>query len=81
MEKDKQRALDHLGVVKRDKIHLQKELSYRLDVIDRDLDFYRIERNELIADRWFHDHHLGLPVGKRPQAMKEEKESEIALQE
>ncbi len=68
---EKQKAMEAMITKKKDHIHLQKELMYRLDVLDQDLEFYRVERNELALDRWNEDHHLGLPVGERPQALKQ----------
>ncbi len=70
MQAQKQKALDQLLTKKADQIRLQRELGQNLDEIDNDLDFYRIEREELALDRWEHDHDLGLPVGDRPQQAK-----------
>lgn len=70
IEKEKQKALDGLISKKTDQIRLQRELAQRLDEIDNDLEFYRIEREELELDRWEHDQNLGLPVGDRPQQAK-----------
>ena len=70
LQKAKQRAMELLLVKKSDSIKLQKELSYRLDKLDKDLEFYRIEKDDLLIDRWHLDHDLGLPVGKRPSELK-----------
>lgn len=70
MQAQKQKALDQLLSKKADQIRLQRELGQNLDEIDNDLEFYRIEREELALDRWEHDHDLGLPVGDRPQQAK-----------
>lgn len=70
LQKKKQKALENLSSKRRDKMVLQKELIKQLDVLDRDLDHYRIEKNELYVDRWHMDHDLGHPVGKRPQDLK-----------
>lgn len=67
IEKEKQRDLDNLLVKKTDSIRLQQDLVFRLNGIDKDLDFYRVEKNELLIDRWHSDRDLGLPVGPRPQ--------------
>ncbi len=72
IERKKQKALEFMTAKKRDSILTQKELSTRLDQLDKDIDYYRIERHELLTDRWDLDHDLGIPVGKRPQAMKAE---------
>ncbi len=70
LEKLKADALEHLRSKKEDSIKLQKELSYRLDGLDRDLDIYQIKKDDLIIDRWHLDHDLGLPVQKRPDAVE-----------
>ncbi|WP_044557478.1 hypothetical protein [Halobacteriovorax marinus] len=70
IRKKKQRALEELQLNKKDQIVLQKELIQRLDNIDEDLDFYRIDKDELTIDRWHLDHDLGIPVGKRPGKAK-----------
>jgi hypothetical protein len=70
LEKNKGRALDNLAIKKRDQIHLQRELKFRLDKLDKDIEFYRIEKIELLKDRWSMDLDLGLPVDNRPQRAK-----------
>ncbi len=70
IQRQKQEALDLLVSRKKDKVKLQKELVYRLDILDTDLDFYRIERDDNKLDRWRQDHDLGIPVGKKPQRLK-----------
>lgn len=70
MEKEKLRALDELLNKKNDQIKLQRELAYRLDTIDKELDFYRIEKQELIIDRWHLDKDLGYPVYDRPEEVR-----------
>ncbi len=62
----KQKALDMLNVKKEDSVNLQRELSYRLDKLDKDLEYYRIDKDEPKIDRWHLDHDLGKPVAKRP---------------
>ena len=59
-----------LNVKKEDSINLQRELSYRLDKLDKDLEFYRIDKDEPKVDRWHLDHDLGKPVAKRPVDLK-----------
>lgn len=70
IRKKKQRALEELQLNKKDQIVLQKELIQRLDGIDEDLNFYRIDKDELTIDRWHLDQDLGIPVGKRPGKVK-----------
>jgi hypothetical protein len=66
----KTKALDMLHVKKEDSIKLQRELAYRLDKLDKDLEFYRIDKDEPKIDRWHLDHDLGVPVSKRPVELK-----------
>lgn len=73
IEKKKQRSLSNLLNKKRDQILLQKELAGKLDELDQDIGFYRIEKNELLVDRWHSDLDLGQPVKNRPQALKQVK--------
>lgn len=70
MEKEKQKAIEILASKKKDQLYLQRELIQQLNIVDRDLDFYRIDKAELFQDRWAQDHDLGLPVGVRPQEAK-----------
>jgi len=63
-------GIDMLQTKKKDSINLQRELSYRLDKLDKDLEFYRIDKDEPKIDRWHLDHDLGKPVGKRPRGIK-----------
>lgn len=64
----KQQAMDMLATKKKDSINLQRELAYRLDQLDRDLEYYRIDKDEPKIDRWHLDHDLGKPVQHRPKA-------------
>jgi hypothetical protein len=64
----KQKAMDMLASKKKDSINLQRELAYRLDKLDKDLEFYRIDKDEPKIDRWHLDHDLGKPVHHRPKA-------------
>ena len=70
MEKQKLKALDQILGQKNDQIRLQRELAYRLDTIDKELIFYRIEKEELLFDRWHLDHDLGYPVYDRPEEVR-----------
>jgi hypothetical protein len=74
LNKAKENALELLIHKKQDKIRLQKELVFRLNSVEKDLLFYRIDNNELLVDRWHLDHDLGLPVGKRPQKSRKKEE-------
>ena len=70
LRKEKEKALNNIREEKKDKIRLQKELSYQIKILDEDLEFYRIEKEKEGKNRWSMDHHLGLPVMKRPQKLK-----------
>lgn len=68
--REKQLALDNLMNRKNENIQLQSELIKKLDTLDESLDYYRVERQEPITDRWYMDHDLNLPVMRRPQKVK-----------
>lgn len=70
LQREKRRALDELITVKQEKLILQNELMKKLNELDESLTFYRVERQELMTDRWNLDHDAGLPFGQRPQEMK-----------
>ena len=70
LEKKKQHALEELLAKRKDNIILQKELQSKISQLDVDLQFYRIDRQEWLTDRWDLDHDLSLPVGQRPQEEK-----------
>lgn len=70
MEKEKLKALDELLNRRNDQIKLQRELAFRLDNIDKELDFYRIEKQELMFDRWHLDKDLGYPVYDKPEEIR-----------
>lgn len=71
IELEKTKALDRLVSTRNDEIRLQRELTYRLDSIDKELNFYRLDKQELLYDRWHMDQDLGYPVYKRPEEMRE----------
>lgn len=77
LQKLKQREIDNLISKKKDNLKLQRELIKRVDQLDRDLELYRVEKNELYVDRWHMDQDLGLPVQKRPQELKPYDEEEV----
>ena len=70
MDKEKSKAVDFLQDEREDKIKLRKELIKRIDNLNRDLEYYRISKDELFDDRWHLDLNMGLPVKERPQAHK-----------
>lgn len=70
IEKDKMRAIGELLAKKNDEMRLQKELISRLDGVDREFDFYRVEKEELMFDRWHLDHDLGPPVYEKPEEVR-----------
>lgn len=75
LEAQKIKELDKLLTQKNDEIRLQRELSYRLDSIDKEMGFYRLDKNELLIDRWHMDQDLGIPVYKRPEPIRDERAS------
>lgn len=72
LQRARQKALDNLIQQKQEQLTLQAELMKRLNELDSSLKFYRVERRELLTDRWNLDHDTGLPVGERPQELKKE---------
>ncbi len=70
IEKEKLKALDQLLAEKNDQLRLQRELTFRLDNIDKELIFYRVEKQEMLFDRWHLDHDLGYPVYEKPSELR-----------
>ena len=71
LQREKRKALDDMINLKQERLVLQNELMKKLNELDESLLFYRVERQELMTDRWNLDHDQGLPVGQRPQDMKD----------
>ncbi len=70
LQREKRKALDDLITLKQERLVLQNELMKKLNELDESLLFYRVERQELMTDRWNLDHDEGLPFGHRPQVLK-----------
>jgi hypothetical protein len=70
LEENKLKKINELNIKRKDYIHLQRELNFRLDKLDEDIEVYRLERVELLRDRWAQDLDLGKPMGTRPQDIK-----------
>lgn len=70
IENQKNQSLDQLLSLKNDQIKLQRELAYRLDNIDKELSFYKVEKEELLFDRWHLDRDLGYPVYEKPEEIR-----------
>lgn len=70
IEKQKQLALDQHLSKKNDYVTLQRELIYRLDNIDKEIEFYRVEKEEPLFDRWHQDQDLGYPVFEKPEPLR-----------
>lgn len=70
LQREKRKALDDMITLKQEKLILQNELMRKLTELDESLKFYRVERQELLSDRWNLDHDTGLPFGQRPQEEK-----------
>lgn len=71
LQRDKRKALDDLITLKQERLILQNELMKKLNELDESLQYYRVERQELMTDRWQSDHDAGILFGQRPQQMKE----------
>lgn len=71
LQREKRKALDDMISLKQERLVLQNELKRRLDELDGSLKYYRVERQELMTDRWNMDHDKGLPFPQRPIPMKE----------
>jgi hypothetical protein len=70
LEKEKRRSIDNLIIKKKESLTLQNELMRKLNSLDESLKYYRVERQELLTDRWDKDHAVGLPFGQRPMKIK-----------
>lgn len=71
LQREKRKAIDDMITLKQERLVLQNELMKKLNELDESMLFYRVERQELMTDRWQMDHDQGLPVGHRPQDIKE----------
>jgi hypothetical protein len=69
--REKRKALDDMISLKEERLNLQNELMGKLNELDESLKFYRVERQELMTDRWNADHDAGLPFGQRPQSISQ----------
>lgn len=72
LQRAKRKAIDDMITLKQERLVLQNELMKKLNELDESLLFYRVERQELITDRWNSDHDQGLPVGQRPQQIRQD---------
>ena len=70
LQREKRKALDDMINLKQERLVLQNEYMKKLNELDESLLFYRVERQELMTDRWNLDHDQGLPMGQRPQTMR-----------
>lgn len=69
--KQREKAVDQLISKKEDFAKLQRQLAFQIDELKKDLDFYKIERQELFVDRWHLDQDSGVPVQQRPQELRD----------
>ncbi len=67
LQRAKLRALEGLTQKQREGLKRQQELRQGLVKLDKEIDFARIERQELDLNRPAADHDLGLPVERRPE--------------
>lgn len=56
------KAISNLNLKRKEYLHLQRELKFRLDELDRDIEFYRIQNSRVLRDRWSKDLDLGIEV-------------------
>ena len=71
LQREKRKAMDDMIALKQERLVLQNELMKKLNELDESLLFYRVERQELMTDRWESDHDQGLPFGQRPQNIRQ----------
>ena len=69
---EKKKAVRALMAKRKESYSLRQKLKKELDKADNQLDFYRIERQEPLVDRWHLSRDLGIPTSKRPQGQKQE---------
>ena len=65
----RRKGLDKILYKKRDNIKLKNELIKRLDKLDEDIEFYRIDVKKEF-NRWRMDRDMGLPVSRHPPLLK-----------
>ncbi len=70
LQREKRKAIDDMITLKQEKLVIQNELMKKLTELDESLLFYRVERQELMTDRWNLDSDQGLPMGQRPQNLR-----------
>jgi hypothetical protein len=70
LRRQKRLAVDNVLKIKQEKILLQAKLQSNLNTLDGSLEFYRVERQEYMSDRWNMDHDTTAPVSQRPQKLK-----------
>ncbi len=72
LQREKRKAIDDMITLKQERLVLQNELMKKLNELDESLILYRVERQELLTDRWELDHDQGVPVSPRPQKLRQE---------
>jgi len=79
LEQEKIKALDRMLNERNEFIRLQRELTYRLDNLDKELRFYQVERQDLQFDRWHMDQDYGYPVYEKPVEIRKEKRASTSF--
>lgn len=64
--KEKNQAIKDLNGKRLDQLTLQIKLNDELNKAEHELQFYRLEKQELFYDKWNQDHDLGHPLVQRP---------------
>lgn len=72
LQREKRKALDDMISLKQERLVIQNELMRKLNELDESMLVYRVERQELLTDRWENDHDQGLPFGQRPQQLRQD---------
>ena len=66
VKKDRQKELNFLNLKRKDYLHLQRELRFRLDELDKNIELYRVEKVKVMRDRYIKDHDEGKAFLNRP---------------
>ena len=70
LKKRRMKALEKITLRRKNNIKVRKNLSYKVDEIGRDLDFYRVEKDQLFSERWHFDKDLGKHIYRTPSRVK-----------
>ena len=71
VKQDRQKELNFLNLKRKDYLHLQRELRFRLDELDKNIELYRVEKVKLMRDKYIKDHDEGKFFINRPTLKSE----------